>query len=66
MSDVEGTPIVINNKEYIFEEMTAKQQRLVNHITDLAGKIQSTKFNLEQLEFARQAFVNSLLEDIKE
>ena len=56
------TPIVVNDVEYIFEDMTPEQQTLVNHIADLDRKINSTAFNLDQLSVGKQAFIK-LLED---
>ena len=54
------TPITINDVEHHLEDMTPEQQQMVNHIADLDRKIRSAAFNLEQLQFGRQAFVNSL------
>jgi hypothetical protein len=66
MGKKENTPIMINDKEYIYEEMTQEQQALVNHIADLDRKISSSQFNLEQLQFGKQAFVNALTDSLKE
>jgi hypothetical protein len=56
------TPIVVNDVEYVYEDMTQEQQTLVNHIADLDRKINSTAFNLDQLQIGKQAFIK-LLED---
>jgi hypothetical protein len=56
------TPIVVNDVEYMYEDMTPEQQTLVNHIADLDRKINSTAFNLDQLQIGKQAFIK-LLED---
>ena len=56
----EKTPITINNKEFFREDMTSEQNAMVNHIQDLTRKIQSSQFNLEQLNFGKNAFVNAL------
>lgn len=56
------TPIVINDVEYMFEDMTQEQQLLVNHVADLDRKIGSTQFNLDQLSVGKQAFVKMLEE----
>jgi len=56
----EKTAITINNKEFFTEDMTEEQQAMINHIQDLTRKIQSSQFNLEQLNFGKNAFVNSL------
>ena len=66
MGKKEKTPITINDKEYIYEEMTQEQQALVNHIADLDRKIGSSQFNLEQLQFGKKAFVDALTDSLKE
>jgi len=60
MAENKKTPIVIDNKEYIFEDMTQEQQMLVNHVADLDRKISSSQFNLDQLNVGKSAFVNLL------
>ena len=54
------TPIVIDDVEYFFEDMTAEQQTLVNHLADLDRKISNTRFNLDQLSVGKDAFVTLL------
>ena len=60
------TPITIDEKEYTLEDMTPEQQAMVNHITDLDRKIASAKFNLDQLQVGKNAFVNMLTESLKD
>lgn len=55
------TPITINDVEYQFEDMTQEQQTLVNHVADLDRKLSSARFNVDQLQVGRNAFM-SLLE----
>ena len=56
----EKTPITVNNEEFFIEDMTDEQKAMINHIQDLDRKIQTSQFNLEQLNFGKNAFVNSL------
>jgi hypothetical protein len=58
------TPIKVDDVSYYFEDMTQEQQNLVNHIEDLARKINSSQFNLDQLKVGQQAFVNLLKESL--
>ena len=58
------TPIVVNDVEYMFEDMTQEQQLLVNHVADLDRKIGSTQFNLDQLSVGKQAFIKLLEESL--
>lgn len=60
MGEKKTTPIVIDDVEYVYEDMTQQQQALVNHIADLDRKIGSAQFNLDQLVVGKQAFVNLL------
>ena len=65
MAEKKTTPIVINDVEYTYEEMTEKQQVMVNHCADLDRKIKSTQFNLDQLSVGKDAFVRMLTEDLE-
>ena len=69
MAEKKTTPIVIDDKEYTFEDMTAEQQEMVNHVADLDRKLSSTRFNTTQLEGGRKFFIDMLkgaLEDTPE
>jgi hypothetical protein len=52
--------ITINDKEYKLDDFTAEQSALVNHVADLERKINSSRFNLDQLIFGKEAFINAL------
>jgi hypothetical protein len=54
------TPITINDIEYQFEDMTQEQQMLVNHVADLDRKLSSARFNVDQLQVGRDAFMTML------
>ena len=60
------TPITIDDKEYSFEDMTPEQQALVNHVADLDRKLNSARFNVDQLQVGRNAFMSLLTEALKE
>jgi|TARA_R110000868_G_scaffold361397_1_gene623360 hypothetical protein len=66
MAEKKTTPIVINDIEYAYEEMTERQQVIVNHIADLERKIKSTQFNLDQLSVGKDAFVTMITQDLAE
>ena len=65
MGEKKTTPITINDTEYTLEDMTPGQQLMVNHINDLDRKIGSTRFNLDQLQVGRDAFVTMLSRDLE-
>ena len=50
----------IDDKEYDVDSMTDEQKAMVNHIADLDRKVSSSEFNLIQLRFGKQAFVDAL------
>ena len=56
----EKTPVTINDEEFFIEDMNDEQKTLLNHVADLDRKIATSQFNLEQLTFGKNAFVNSL------
>jgi hypothetical protein len=60
----EKTTITVNDTEYFLEDMTDKQKAMINHIQDLTRKIETSQFNLEQLNFGKSAFVNSLSQSL--
>jgi hypothetical protein len=60
MAEKKTTPIVIDDKEYTFEDMTAEQQEMVNHVADLDRKLSSARFNMTQLEGGRKFFIDML------
>ena len=65
MGKNEKTPILIDDVEYKFEDMTEKQQILVNHVADLDRKIGSARFNLDQLQVGRDAFMGLLKQELE-
>jgi|TARA_R100001530_G_scaffold135844_1_gene114163 hypothetical protein len=65
MTKKEKASITVNDKEYFIEDMTDEQKAMINHIQDLTRKIESSQFNLEQLNFSKNAFVNSLSQSLE-
>ena len=46
--------------KYNIDELTDEQKEMVNHLSDLSRKIQTSEFNLKQLQVGNDAFLNSL------
>ena len=65
MGKNEKTPISIDGVEYHFEDMTEKQQVLVNHVADLDRKIGAARFNVDQLQVGRDAFFAMLKTELE-
>ena len=57
--------ITINDTEYKASDLTNEQIVMVNHINDLDRKLDSAKFNLDQLQIGRNAFMNMLTESLE-
>ena len=62
----EQSTITIDNKEYNIDSFTDEQKAMVNHVIDLDRKLKSSEFNLIQLRFGRQAFLDALKASLKE
>ena len=60
MGKNEKTPVTIDGTEYKYEDMTQEQQVLLNHVADLDRKLDSAKFNVDQLQVGRNAFFEML------
>jgi len=52
--------ITVDGKEYKVADLTEEQIAMVNHIGDLTRKIETSTFNLQQLNFGKSAFVDAL------
>jgi hypothetical protein len=52
--------ITLFDKDYKESELSDEQKLMINHVADLDRKIQSSEFNLQQLRFGKQAFVDAL------
>ena len=50
----------IDGNEYSVNELDDNQKLMVQHLSDLNRKIDSATFNIQQLQFGRQAFVDAL------
>ena len=60
MAEKKPVTITINDVDYTEDQLTDEQKAMINHIADLDRKIGSTRFNLDQLQVGRDAFVNML------
>jgi hypothetical protein len=65
MGKNEKTPIDIDGKPYYYEDMTEKQQLLVNHVADLDRKLGAARFNVDQLQVGKDAFIALLKQELE-
>lgn len=64
MGNTKKTPLSIDGTDYDFEDLSPQAQVLVNHVADLDRKIGSTRFNLDQLQVGRDAFMAMLKSEL--
>jgi len=64
MAEDKKAIITIDDKDYTADDLTDKQRVIVTHIDSLQQKINSAKFNLDQLSVGQDAFVKMLREDL--
>ena len=64
MGEKQTQTIMIDEVEYNVDDFTDEQRVFISHIMDLDRKISSTKFNLDQLNVGRGAFMNALKETL--
>ena len=65
MGKNEKTPVTIDGVEHKFEDMTQQQQMLLNHVADLDRKLDSARFNVDQLQVGRDAFFKMLKDSLE-
>lgn len=56
----------IDGVEYDVEKLTAQQKMLLDHVVDLERKVNSAKFNLDQLQVGRDSFFGMLKKALEE
>jgi len=66
MGENEKQMLTIDDVEYNIEEMTDHQKAMLNHVADLEQKLANARFNLDQLQFSRQAFIDALKASLNE
>jgi hypothetical protein len=65
MAQKQTQTVTINGVEYSEDQLTDEQKVLINHVADLDRKIGSTRFNLDQLQVGRDAFMSLLNASLK-
>ena len=66
MAKNEKKTITVNDVEHNVADLTEQQVAMVNHITDLDKKLGNLRFNMDQLNVGREAFVNMLTASLAE
>ena len=55
----------LDGKEYKIAELNQNAQLMVSHLHDLDRKLSSMRFNLEQMNVGKEAFLTMLRAEIK-
>ena len=66
MAKNENKTITVNDVEHSIEDLNEQQIAMVNHISDLDKKLGNLRFNVDQLNVGREAFVNMLSGSLEE
>lgn len=56
--------LIIDGVEYDVEKLTDQQKALLDHVVDLERKVNSARFNLDQLQVGRDSFFNLLKQSL--
>ena len=56
--------INLDGKDYDVNNMTDNQKVIINHIQDLTRKMETTQFNLQQMQVGKDAFVGLLKSEL--
>tara|TARA_R100000750_G_scaffold6590_1_gene5006 strand:+ start:312 stop:530 length:219 start_codon:yes stop_codon:yes gene_type:complete len=56
----EKPTLKLDGEDYDIDSMSDEQKTMINHLADLDRKIQTSEFNLVQLRFGKQAFIDAL------
>jgi hypothetical protein len=56
----------IDGNKYTADELNDDQKLMVQHLSDLNRKIDGATFNIQQLQFGKQAFVDALKASLNE
>jgi len=56
----------IDGNKYTADELNDNQKLMVQHLSDLNRKIDGATFNIQQLQFGKQAFVDALKASLNE
>ena len=58
--------LTIDGVEYDVNALTDQQKILLDHVVDLERKVNSARFNLDQLSVGRDSFFNMLKQSLTE
>jgi len=66
MSNNNKPQLTIDGVDYDTDKLTDQQKALLSHVMDLERKVNSAKFNLDQLQVGRDTFFGMLKQSLAE
>ena len=66
MAKDEKKTITVNDQTHNIEDLNNQQVAMVNHLQDLERKISNARFNIDQLNVGKEAFIRLLEESLNE
>jgi hypothetical protein len=65
MTDEQKQMINIDGKDYVIDDFNDEQKHLINQLTRINAKQVDIQMELEQIQAAKQSFINALMASIK-
>ena len=65
MTDEQKQMINIDGKDYVIDDLSDEQKHYINQLTRINTKRVDLQMELEQIEAAKQSFINALMASIK-
>ena len=65
MTDEQKQMINIDGKDYVIDDFNDEQKHLINQLTRINAKQVDIQMELEQIQAAKQSFINTLMASIK-
>jgi hypothetical protein len=65
MGEKKTHPVTIDGIDYDVNDFTDQQKMLLDHVVDLDRKLNSAKFNVDQLQVGRDAFFTMLKQSLE-
>jgi ribosomal protein L24 len=64
MGEKKTNPVTIDGVDYDVNDFTDQQKMMLDHVIDLDRKLNSAKFNVDQLQVGRDAFFKMLKDSL--
>jgi len=65
MGEKKTNPVTIDGIDYDANDFTDQQKMILDHVVDLDRKLNSARFNVDQLQVGRDAFFKMLKDSLE-